>query len=149
MRILIDSNVILELVLQREQVDVANRLVGMLHEGKHEMLMTSGGFYGLVYTIDKYLRQVMKLQNPERINTLRSIMIQILHMFDVIGQDKQTFLKGIGDINFNDIEDSCQHQAAVESECDCLVTFNVKDYQGVTSLLVLSPQEFITKFLTQ
>ena len=68
-------------------------------------------------------------------------------MFDVIGQDKQTFLKGIGDTNFKDIEDSCQYQAAVESGCDCLVTFNVKDYQGTTSLLVLSPQEFITKFL--
>jgi len=40
MRILIDSNVILELVLQREQVDVANQLIGMLHEEKHEMMMT-------------------------------------------------------------------------------------------------------------
>ena len=149
MRILIDSNVILELVLQREQVDVANQLIGMLHEEKHEMMMTSGGFYGLIYTIDKYLRQVMQLQNPERLNTLRSILVQILHLFDVVGQDKQTFLKGVVDGNFTDIEDSCQYQAAVESECDCLVTFNVKDYQGVTSMSVFSPQDFIVKYLQQ
>ena len=114
MRVLIDSNVILELVLQREEVDVARQLIRLLHDENHEMMMTAGGFYGLIYTIDKYLRKVMELKNPERTIALRSIMTNILNMFSVAGQDKQVFIEGVNNLKFQDIEDSCQYQAAME-----------------------------------
>lgn len=37
---------------------------------------------------------------------------------------------GINDSNFKDLEDSCQHEAALKEERDYLLTFNVKDYAG-------------------
>ena len=146
MKILIDTNIILEIILRRECYDVANHLLLALLDGKHKLFITSGGFYGLLFTTDKYLRKVLEMENPRRTDTLRSLMTQVLNVVDVAGQDKQALLRGIHDMEFKDLEDSCQHQAAHTELCDYLLTFNVKDYAGST-IPVLSPQEFISRLL--
>lgn len=51
MKVLVDSNVILELILQREQVELANKSLSLLSQEKHEAYLTVGGFYGMLYTI--------------------------------------------------------------------------------------------------
>lgn len=146
MKILIDTNIILEIILHREYYDVANRLLLALQEGKHKLYITSGCFYGLLFTTDKYLRKVLEMKNPRRTDTLRLQMTQVLNVVDVAGQDKQSLLRGIQDMEFNDLEDSCQHQAAHTEMCDYLLTFNVQDYTGAT-IPVLSPQEFMNRLL--
>ena len=144
MRYLIDTNVILELVLQREQVEVAEKLISHLRNEQHDLFMTAGGFYGMIYTIDNYLRKVMNQINPERTETLRSIMILILNMFEVAEHDKQSLLQGITDDNFSDLEDSCQYQAAKKIGCHYFLTFNIKDYQGDdNTIMVLTPQQYM------
>lgn len=50
MKVLIDTNIILDLILQREQVDVASKLIALLRNQNHEIYMTEGGFYGMIYT---------------------------------------------------------------------------------------------------
>ena len=112
---------------------------------KHKSV-TSGGFYGLLYTTDKYLRKVMEMENPRRTDTVRSLMTQVLNVVDVTGQNRQTLLSAIHDMGFKDLEDSCQHQAALSEQCDYLLTFNVKDYVN-SSVPVYSPQEFLSGIL--
>lgn len=147
MKVLIDSNIILEVILQREEFEVANCLLETLYKDKHDMLLTSGSFYGMLYTVDKYLRKEMKLANPERANTLRSIMAKVLSLMSVAGHDKESLLRGINDSNFTDLEDSCQHQAAAKAGCDCLISFNMKDYASGASMKALTPQEFLDSYL--
>lgn len=144
MKILIDTNIILEIILQREQFGVANHLLTALSDGSHQIYMTSGGFYGMLFTVDKYFKKVMAMQEPLRTDAVRSVMTQVLSIIDVAGQDKKSLLDGIQDMNFKDLEDSCQHQAALKERCDYLLTFNVKDYVGAT-IPVLTPQEFISR----
>ena len=146
MKILIDTNIILEIILRRECFDVATDLLSALLERNHQMYITSGGFYGLLFTTDKYLRKVMEMGNPRRTDTVRSLMTQVLNVVDVAGQDRQTLLSAIHDMRFKDLEDSCQHQAAHAEQCDYLITFNVKDYVN-SSIPVFSPQEFMSKML--
>ena len=93
-------------------------------------------------------KKVMGMQEPLRTDTVRSVMTQVLAIVDVAGQDKQTLLNGIHDMNFKDLEDSCQHQAAMKESCDYLLTFNVKDYSGA-EIPVLTPQEFVNKIKTE
>lgn len=145
MRFLIDTNIILELILQREQVETVKTLITCLRGQKCDMYMTEGGFYGMLYTIDNYLRKIMEMKKPERTNTLRSIMVQILGMFKVAGHDRQSLLQGISDTAFTDLEDSCQYQAALKMGCDYLLTFNIKDYvlEKESSVQVLSPQQYL------
>jgi predicted nucleic acid-binding protein len=45
-------------------------------------------------------------------------------------------------MQFKDIEDSCQYQAAVAAGCDFIITYNVKDYPH-TLLPVFSPSDFL------
>lgn len=143
MKILIDTNIVLEIILRRERFEQADRLLSVLHQGGHEIFITSGSFYGLLFTVEKYLRKVMGMESPRRIDTVRSIMSQVLSVVDVAGQDKQTLLYGIKDRSFKDLEDSCQHQTAVKQGCDYIITFNVKDFAEAT-VTVLTPEEFLS-----
>ena len=148
MKVLVDSNVILEVILQREQVDVAKMSLFALSRGKHDAYFTVGGFYGMIYTVDNYLRKVMELKKPDRIDALRSIMKQVLNKFQVAGHDKDSLLRSIEDKTFSDLEDSCQYQAALKEGCTCLITFNVSDYNvsDDASVKVVTPKEFLDLF---
>ena len=79
----------------------------VLFQDDYALFITPGSFYGLLFTVDKYLCKVMEMENPRRTDTVRSIMKQVLQVVDVIGQDKQTFLDAVQDLNFKDLEDSC------------------------------------------
>lgn len=146
MKILLDTNVMLEIILQREEFETANHLLNALWAGKHQMYMTAGSFYSMLFTVDKYFKKVLDMTEPMRTTMVRSVMRQVLRIVDVAGQDRQALLNGINDSNFKDLEDGCQHEAALKEECDYLLTFNVKDYAGA-SLAVLSPQEFMGRIL--
>ena len=145
MKVLVDSNVILEVILQREQVDVAKRSLSLLSVGKHEAYLTVGGFYGMLYTVDNYLRKVMELKKPNRIDALRSIMKQVLNKFQVAENDHDSLLRSIDDKVFYDLEDSCQYQAALKEGCTLLVTFNKNDFNvsDDAPVKVMTPQEFL------
>lgn len=145
MKVLVDSNVILEVILQREQVDVAKRSLSLLSVGKHEAYLTVGGFYGMLYTVDNYLRKVMELKKPNRIDALRSIMKQVLNKFQVAEHDHDSLLRSIDDKAFFDLEDSCQYQAALKEGCTLLVTFNKNDFNvsDDAPIKVMTPQEFL------
>ena len=60
--------------------------------------------------------------------------------------DRDSLMKGIGDKAFKDLEDSCQHQAAVKAGCECLVSFNLKDYSNGAAMKALTPQEFLSAY---
>ena len=145
MKVLVDTNVILEVILQREQMDLAKRSLSMLSIGNHEMYLTAGGFYGMLYTVDNYLRKVMDLKKPYRIDALRSIMKQVLNKFQVAEHDRDSLLRSIDDKAFSDLEDSCQYQAALKEGCTLLITFNERNYDVNTKspVKVMTPQEFL------
>ena len=52
----------------------------------------------------------------------------------------ESFPSGVENIQYKDIEDSCQHEAAVAKGCECIITYNVKDYPH-SLLPVLSPSD--------
>ena len=145
MKVLVDTNVILEVILQREQVNVAKSCLSMLSQGNHEAYLTVGGFYGMLYTVDNYLRKVMDLKKPDRIEALRSIMKQVLNKFQVAEHDRDSLLRSIDDKAFFDLEDSCQYQAALKSGCTLLITYNERDYvlSDDSPVKVMTPQEFL------
>ena len=60
----------------------------------------------------------------------------------VVEHDSESLLRGVEDMQFKDIEDSCQYQAAVAAGCNYIITYNVKDYPH-TLLPVFSPSDFL------
>ena len=142
MKVFLDTNVILELFIEREDVRTAAQLFKRLMDDKAELYMSVGSFYTMLFLIDKYLRKELGLTGDIRIAILRSLALKIVKAISVAGHDSESLLRGVENIQFNDIEDSCQHEAAVTKCCDCIITYNVKDYPH-SLLPVLSPSDFL------
>ena len=67
-----------------------------------------------------------------------------LTMFSVAEHDSDSLMRGVMDVQFKDLEDSCQYQLAQKAGCSALVTFNTSDYANVTGeLSVKTPAEFL------
>jgi hypothetical protein len=82
------------------------------------MYMSVGSFYTMMFLIDKYLRKELGLTGEVRIATLRSLAVKIVKAISVVEHDNESLLRGVEDVQFKDIEDSCQYQAAVAAGCD-------------------------------
>jgi len=148
MKIFLDTNVILEYFLDREDGKKASQLFALLQEQKHSLFMTEGSFYTMIFLVDKYLRKERGLQGEVRIQILRELMSDILRVIRITGHNKSSLLRGISDIEYKDIEDSCQYQAAQRAGCELLLTFNDVDYpvaEGVVPC-VMTPQEFLDSY---
>jgi predicted nucleic acid-binding protein len=50
-------------------------------------------------------------------------------------------------LNIKDFEDALQSAMAIQSGCDCIVTRNVADYKKVFGIEVLTPKDFLSKFV--
>ena len=149
-RVFIDTNVILDFILQREHVGEAKAVVSWLVENQVQMMMSVGGFYTMHYLIDKYLRQILLLDKANRISPLRTLLTSILQTFTVAQHDNASLLRGIEDLQFTDLEDSCQYQLAEQSECEVLITFDIKHYPETkdgSTLLIMTPSQFIEKYI--
>lgn len=146
MKVFIDTNVVLENFLRREGYDVAHRLFEVLQKPGYTLYISSGSFYSMVFLVDKYLKKELGIYGDDRIVAVRQMMSNILKVVCVAGHDNASLLQGINDKRFSDLEDSCQYQAAVKAGCDCLISFNLKDYANGASVKAMTPAEFLESF---
>ena len=97
------------------------------------------------YLIDKYLRKELHLDKATRIVPLRTLLTRILQTFKVAEHDNASLLRGVGDPQYTDLEDSCQYQLAMKSGCELLITFDIGHFPqtGDEALPVETPQAFL------
>ena len=148
MRVFLDTNVILEYFLDREDGKTAGQLCTLLKEQKHSLYMTVGSFYTMIFLVDKYLRKERGLQGEVRLQVLRELMSDILRVIKVAGHNNASLLRGISDVEYKDLEDSCQYQAAQKAGCEVLLTFNDIDYPVAEGAVpcVMTPQVFLENY---
>lgn len=90
--------------------------------------MSVGGFYTMLFVVDKYFRKDLQQGRKDAIASTRNVMRKVLRVFAVAEHDSASLLRGLDDVAFCDIEDSCQYQLAAKSGCSRLLTFNGADY---------------------
>jgi len=148
MKIFVDTNVILENFLQRENYYVTYRLFDLLKKKEHVLIMSSGSFYTMVFLVDKYLKRERGMSGEVRLMALRQIMSGILKDIRVAAHDNESLLCGLSNPQFKDIEDGCQYELAKKAACELLLTFNTSDYPTNTELRVkvLSPSEYLNSY---
>ena len=148
MKIFVDTNVILENFLQRENYNVTHRLFDLLKKQEHVLIMSSGSFYTMVFLVDKYLKREHGMSGEVRLMALRQIMSGILKDIRVAEHDNESLLCGLNNPQFKDIEDGCQYELAKKAACELLLTFNTSDYPTNTELgvMVLSPSEYLNSY---
>ena len=135
MRAYIDTNILVDLVLARQEfLPDAQRVFALGYAGEAVLMVSALSFVNTIYLGKKY-----KFPSDEVQAKLRMIA-DFVDVVDLRGQNVIDML----DSGWKDYEDATQHRSAIEEHADCIVTRNKKDYKAST-IEVLTPVEFFRK----
>ncbi len=122
MKVLFDTNVILDVLLDREEfAESSVSLMVKAENGEIDGCLGSTTVTTIHYLVSKYRNKKVAGQ---AINKL-------LQIFNIAAVDKKTLLDATQS-SFLDYEDAVLHQAAMQANLDAIVTRNVKDFKHAT-----------------
>ena len=135
MKVLIDGNIILDVLQNREPHVEASSKVWMLCETELvEGYVSALTFANLVYVMRKEL-------TPEKINDVLKKLALIFHFTELGVSDMQK----AADMMWNDYEDAVHAAIAECIRATAIITRNIKDYQQST-VPAFTPTEFLERF---
>ena len=132
LRILVDTNVLLDFVLCREPYEQAARNIVIACKQKKVMGCIAAHSISNMFFI---MRKAFSVE--ERRNFLQSLC----ELFAVEGIDKAKILEALADDSFSDFEDCLQMQCAMAFRADYIVTRNCDDFKG-SRIPCIEPDEF-------
>ncbi len=142
MRAYVDTNILVDLVLSRQEfLPDAQRVFAIGYAGEAQLVVSALSFVNTVYLGRKY-----KYPMDDVLSKLRMIA-DFVDVADLSGQNVVDMLtSGWRDYEdaTQDYEDATQYRSAIDEQADCIVTRNKKDFKAGT-LPVLSPVEFFNK----
>ncbi len=138
MRILLDTNVILDLFLDRVPFADAAATIWLAHEREQ---ITA---YIAAITPINLFYIARKLRDEQ---TARQAVVELLAVLPVCLID-QGVLNSALSLPFRDYEDAVHHAAASGAALEAIITRNVKDYSAAT-LPIFTPKEFVQKYSLQ
>lgn len=132
-KIYIDTNVMLDLLGEREEFYLDAAKIASLADQKKIMLISSPISYATVnYFLSKF----------ENSNVAREKLRKFKLVSEVCTIDESIVEKSLNS-NFSDFEDALHYFNAIESKCEIIITRNPKDFKNA-SLPIMSPKEFIS-----
>ncbi|MBQ6750818.1 MAG: PIN domain-containing protein [Bacteroidaceae bacterium] len=149
MRIFLDTNVVLDYLTSRGDEKATGKIFDSIDSGENTGFISIGSFYTIIYLTERFLKD-SSLKNPMRLARMREILSKLLESLEIAGHSREDLLIATNDLQFNDLEDSCQLQAAKASSCPCLITTNKKDFRksDSTAIEILTPKEFTRKYIS-
>ena len=133
MKILVDTNVIIDALTGREPFRESAEQIFMLAANHiEEMYITAGSATDIYYLIRKYLH------NAEQSKNTMSKLYQLFGILDVTANDCQDALL----LDMRDYEDAVVSCCAKRNQIDYIVTRNIKDYKQ-SKVRALLPDDFV------
>ncbi len=133
MKILLDTNTVLDLLLEREPfVDFAEEIFVMIEEQKIEGFLCPTSITTIYYLLNKNL-------DKKRCN---DAMKTLLSLFNIIELNKKILLKSLENSGV-DFEDSVICTSASFADIDIIITRDKKGFKN-SKVKVLSPSEFLS-----
>lgn len=129
MKIFIDNDVILDVILERKDFEYSRQLLAFV-EQKKVVAFTSP----LIFTNSFYI--ISKLRDKKK---AWSALKKIRLLFNVSTVTEQIIDLALAS-DFSDFEDAVQYYVALKQKVEYLVTRNKKDYVA-TQIPIISPQE--------
>ena len=138
MRVLLDTNVVLDLVLAREPFAQESAQLFKLHEqGKIDAYIAAITPINVFYVT----RKLKGLHEAQRAVELLLISLAVCSL-------NHSVLDQAYKLPFRDYEDAVQNASATSSGLDTIVTRDINDYKNAT-LPVFSPTDFLAKLKSQ
>lgn len=137
MRILLDTNVVLDVALKRQPFcQAAARILDASDFHRFHLFITASSATDLYYVLRKEKGRDVGL------NFLR----RLLECTDACNVDEDILIAALGS-DFTDFEDAVQDAAAVANRMKIIVTRDKSGYR-TSSLSIMSPEEFVAAHLT-
>ena len=142
MRVFLDTNIILDLLLEREGYEESAMLFQLQDEGKLSLAVSILTMVNVAYVYKKTVGQNMAIVNLKYLSSL----VEVLSMN---GEQLQRAIM----TNGRDFEDIMQVMCAAEGGCEYLITRNSKDFKFRKGLshqfpppIVSTPSSFLDLF---
>ena len=121
MRAYIDTNILVDLVLARQEfLPDAQRVFALGYAGEVQLIVSALSFVNTIYLGRKY-----KYPMDEVYTKLR-LIADFVDVADLSGQNVVEMLSS----GWKDYEDATQHRSAIDEQADCIVTRNKKDFKA-------------------
>ena len=131
-KILVDTNVVLDLLGNREEfLSEAQELFTMADKGEVKLFVSSLTIANTYYM----LSQKLKIVNTRKILRQFKVLVEVLPLDDKI-------IELSLDSDFKDFEDAIQYYSAIEHGVRIIITRNQKDFK-LSSIPALSAKEYI------
>lgn len=134
MKILIDTNIILDVLSNRKEfVDDSAKVFKLCEVKKLTGYISALSIPNIVYIMRKEL-------DEEKIREVIEKLSLVFDIVDLKGDD----LKKAAMLNFADYEDAVQSQQATRIKADYIVTRNIKDYKN-SKVMAIKPTELLER----
>ncbi len=132
MKVLLDTNIVLDIVLKREpHYSDSTQIFNLIDKELIEAAITATAVTDLYFIARK--EKSSKLA--------KSFIIDLTKIVEIIGVDKE-IITGALNSNIKDFEDAVQVYSAAYNEIETIITRNKKDFQDC-DLEILSPKELV------
>ena len=130
MRLLIDTNVLIDLLCEREGYEQAGHILALSDNPQCALYTSVLSIANLAYILRKALYQSLnKLSNRLNISPMT----------------QESFERALS-LEASDFEDALQYYSALQADCEVIITRNKKDFK-FSEIAVCSPDEFLAQFL--
>ena len=132
-KILVDTNVLLDYLLEREPFfDDAKKVILSCVDGNIKGCIAAHSIPNIFFILRK------DYNAKER----REVLSKLCTLFDVEGIDKAKLLSGLANENFSYFEDCLQMECAKSYGADYIVTRNVLDY-AASQVKAIEPKDYV------
>lgn len=133
MRVLIDTNVLLDFYFKRpEFYDAAEMILEMCMNKSIDGCIAAHSVINAFYI----LRRNMPLEL--RRNTLKDLCVIV----SIIGIDREKLLAALDNEEFADVEDCLQDECALSCGAEYIITRNIKDFEK-SKIPAITPNDFL------
>ena len=129
MKVFLDTNIILDVILQRDQVSYGAQILSQGEQKLVELYVSFLSIANVAYVIRKG-------RTPSQV---RSIISGLYRFVDILPMNKQQVDLAL-QLDAKYFEDVLQYQCAIENGCDIIVTRNVRDY-AFSQITVKTPAD--------
>lgn len=133
MRLMIDTNVILDMIFKRKGCENTLSLFRKIEQEKSVPYITASAVTDLFYIIRK------ETHDMEQTYQILMNLFKIVRILSVTEYD----IKDAFGARWKDFEDCVQYTVAQNNKVSCIITNNKKDYED-SLLVVQTPQEYIS-----
>lgn len=133
MRVLIDTNVILDALVGRQPYfENADKIIKMCADKQIEGCLAAHSISNIFYILRKDMT----------VDERRAVLMHLCDILSIEGVDSAKVISALRNKEFDDLEDCLQDECAAAVKADYIITRNIKDFKHSTVTAII-PEMFI------